>query len=125
MGIETHLTRPKDFDKVYSQGRSWANGPVVMKAVPNGLSFSRYGLSVGRRVGNAVVRNRVKRRLRDILRNKYIVSGFDIVLLAKASAAATSYQSIDNAVASVLARANMLHTECAADPRAQVDNKTD
>jgi ribonuclease P protein component len=125
MRVETHLTRPADFDKVHSQGRSWANGPVVMKTVPNGLSFSRYGLSVGRRVGNAVVRNRVKRRLREILRNKYIVPGFDIVLLAKASAAATSYQSIDSAVASVLARAKILRTGSAADPQAHVDDKPD
>jgi ribonuclease P protein component len=123
MRVEAHLTRPRDFDRVYSEGRSWANGPVAMKALPNGLAFSRCGFSVGRRVGKAVIRNRVKRRLRAILREKDIAPGFDIVFMAKASASASSYKAIDSAVVSVLVRANMLRTEPAIDAETPVNGK--
>ena len=59
-----HLTRPEQYSQVYNKGRSWGSEALVMKALPNQLAFSRYGFSVGRRVGGAVVRNKVKRRLR-------------------------------------------------------------
>jgi ribonuclease P protein component len=93
---------------VYGRGSSWASGPVVLRALPNGLSFSRYGFSISRRVGGAVTRNLVKRRLREILKSVPLIPGWDIVLIARPSAVAAGYAGLSEAVQRLLARARLV-----------------
>jgi ribonuclease P protein component len=104
---EQYLTKAAQFASVYSRGGSWANDLVVMRASPNGLGASRYGISVSRRVGNAVVRNRVKRRLREILRPVPLAPGWDIVLIARAAAANAGYADLEKSVKGLLSRAHL------------------
>ena len=79
-----------------------------MKALPNGLNFSRYGFSVGRRVGKAVIRNRVKRRLREILRLTLLQPGWDIIFIARPLIASAHYASLEKSVKGLLSRAQLL-----------------
>lgn len=62
------LTHREQFGLVYDKGLKKPAGPIVVFALANGLPHPRLGLSVGRRVGNAVKRNAIKRRLRDAFR---------------------------------------------------------
>jgi len=84
---------------------------VVMKALPNGLTFSRYGFSVSRRLGGAVVRNQVKRRLREILRLLPLAPGWDIIFIARSQAAGASFASLKKTVPALLSRAGLLTRE--------------
>jgi len=108
---EENLTKRAQYTLVYSKGKSWASSLLVMKALPNGLTLSRYGFSVSRKVGMAVVRNKVKRRLREILWITPVKPGWDIVFIARPSAAATSYAELKETVRDLLSRAQLLMRE--------------
>jgi ribonuclease P protein component len=76
-----------DFKRVFGRGKSAAGGLFVVYAVENGAESSRLGLSVSKKVGNAVVRSRVKRLVKEALRVKVgVLGGYDFVVIARASA---------------------------------------
>lgn len=105
---EKYLTRAAQYKSVYSKGGSWANSLLVLKALANGLPIARYGFSVSRRVGKAVVRNRVKRLLREILRVTPLPPGWDIIFIARSPAASASYAELEESVKGLLSRAGLL-----------------
>lgn len=108
MQREKRLTRRREFEAVCSQGRSWSNNLVVLRVLANDLGSSRYGFAVGTRLGAAVVRNRVKRRLREAVRRTPTKDGWDMVFIARQAAAAADYHTLRRATEELLARAQLL-----------------
>jgi len=108
---EEYLTKPQQYALVYSKGSSWVSNLVVMKALPNGLTLSRCGLSVSKRVGKAVTRNRVKRLLREILRIMPLKAGWDIIFIVRPAAATADYAGLRRSVEGLLSRARLLETD--------------
>jgi len=104
---ERYLTKPEQYTRVYNGSGSWANGLLVMKALPNGLTLSKYGFSVSKRVGKAVVRNRVKRLLREILRVTQLKPGWDIILIVRPAAGTADYGKLEKSVNDLLSRARL------------------
>src|SRR5205814_9284868 len=64
MQKERRLRRRKDFAAAYRTGRVYGNQLLILRIAPNGGQVTRFGFVTGKAVGNAVARNRVKRRLR-------------------------------------------------------------
>ena len=95
---EQYLTRNAQFQAVYAGGRTWADRNVVFKVMPNALDISRYGFTVSRRVGKAVVRNRVKRRLREIVRQARLKPGWDFIIIARVPAAEAEFAELAGSV---------------------------
>lgn len=107
---DAYLTKSRQYAEVQTKGRSWSSALLVMRAMPNDLPGSRIGFSVSKRVGNAVVRNKVKRRLREILRVLSLRPGRDIVFIARPPSATASFASIREAAHGLLSRADLIET---------------
>jgi ribonuclease P protein component len=115
---ELRLRRSADFEIVRKRGRS-VSGPLLVLAYrPNGLVHNRYGVAVGRRVGKAVRRNRVKRWLREAARrlHPHLRQGYDLILIARGRLAdpAVTYHQVAACVQALVERAGLL--EAAEDP---------
>ena len=78
---------------------------MVMRVRANGTGKTRIGFSVSRRLGKAVVRNLVKRRLREAARSATLPAGWDVVLIARIGAARASYAELLKAVMDLSGRA--------------------
>jgi ribonuclease P protein component len=90
------IVRSSDYLAIYKSGRKQDAGKFVLFGRPNELGFHRLGLTVSRKVGGAVVRNRVKRLFREIFRRSAveIPRHFDIVVNARRECAIASYESL-------------------------------
>jgi ribonuclease P protein component len=102
------LTKQAQYVLVYRGGRTWVNWLLVMKVLPNGLAWSRWGFSITKRVGKAVQRNHLKRLLREITRLQPVKPGWDIVIIARPCAVDVDYHQLERAITELLQRARLL-----------------
>jgi ribonuclease P protein component len=84
---------------------------LAVRSVSNGLVLSRHAYAISKRVGIAVVRNRVRRRLREALRSLPVKEGFDIVITARPESAKADYWTLKEELALLLRRARLLQEE--------------
>ena len=114
MGLPKHrrLRRPKEFRHVLSSGKRARDGLVAVVAARNNLPDqpSRFGFSVSRRVGGAVVRNKVKRRLREIMHNAPIQDGWDLVITAYPPSAGSSSPALRESLTALSSRLRIAPT---------------
>jgi len=101
------LTGNKQFTRIRGQGDSAANRFLVIRYLPNGLDHSRFGFMVSKRIGNAVVRNRVKRRLREAVRVTPVKAGWDAVFIARRGTESAGYQVLKQAAGNLLHRVHL------------------
>lgn len=98
--LSESLKSNSDFQTVYKKGKSYANKYLVMYVLKNELETNRIGISVSKKVGNSVVRHRTTRLIRESfrLRKETFLEGYDIVVIARASAKGKKYQDICSAI---------------------------
>ena len=107
MQRQHRLGRAGRISEIHRRGRSVANGLLVMRVLPNGLECSRFCFVTGKRVGNAVVRNRIKRRLREVVRNSAAAPGWDTVLIARKGAGEADFKQLERAVHNLIRRTRL------------------
>jgi ribonuclease P protein component len=90
------LVRRAEYDAVYREGRRRSSREFTLFLRPNGLDSSRFGWSIKKALGNAVRRNRIRRRLREIVRlhRQEIAPGWDIVIHPRSSAATAEFSAL-------------------------------
>ena len=90
------LVRRAEYDAVYRAGRRRSGREFTIFLRPNGLDFSRFGWSIKKALGSAVARNRIRRRLREILRLhiQEIAPGWDVVIHPRTSSATKKFSAL-------------------------------
>ena len=104
------LSSPEDFAALQGQGSVRSNPLLVVRIRRNDLEETRFGLSTGRKLGGAVVRNRIRRRLREALRvmAPSFRPGWDVLIIARQPVIAANYQALTEALHSLLRRGGVL-----------------
>lgn len=93
------LKKDDDFKKVYRKRKTFGNRNFTLYLRRNGLDHSRMGFSINKKVGKAVVRNKIKRRLRVLYADVYprLESGYDLVVVVKNNVSELSYKQTASA----------------------------
>jgi len=104
--------------RLRASGRIWRHPLAVLLVNENGLDNSRFAFIVSRRVGNAVIRNRAKRRIRECVRRHIdeINGGRDCLVIARPGIVQASAAELETAVMDLLSRASLLWVETGARP---------
>ncbi len=99
MKRETTLKENYEFRRVYNKGKNGVSPFLVVYARPNRSERNRLGVTVSTKLGKAVVRNRVRRRLREIYRlaQPKMKQGYDVVIVARTRAVTAMYPELERA----------------------------
>ncbi len=111
MQKDFRLRANADFQRVRRTGKSVANRCLVLVWAPNSLAHSRFGFAIGKKLGGAVQRNKIKRRLREQLRlhlkENRLSPGMDVVIIARHATREADYHALHQALNRLLSRANL------------------
>lgn len=105
---DQRLSRRSDFTKVMRHGRRSRSRLLRLAAHDNGRNHNRYGFAISRRVGNAVVRNKARRRLRSIIRQTALTTGNDIVITADPTVRNASFREIAQAFENIALKLSLI-----------------
>ena len=99
-----------DFRRIYARGKSAVSPCAVVYCRKNRLGCNRLGLTVSKKIGKAVVRNRIRRRLREIFRlnNGSFRQGYDVIIVARMRAVSANYRKLETDVLSCCERLQLL-----------------
>ena len=103
---EWRLVRRSEFEAVYREGRRRSSATFLIFLRANGLPRNRFGMSVKKALGNAVVRNRIRRRIREVLRlhREEILPGWDVVIHPSRSVATLEFTKLEAELLALLPR---------------------
>ena len=105
------LKKNAEFRAVYKRGKSFSNNLLVVYLYINKKSINRLGVSVSKKVGKSVVRNRIKRLIKESVRLNSscikVENGYDLVFIARKASSGKSYVEINNSVKNLIRKAGL------------------
>ncbi len=104
------IRSPVDFRRMQEHSASRSHATLLVRIRRNDTAQSRYGISTSRKLGNAVVRNKVRRRIRSILRHlgPRIAPGWDMLIICRPASASVSQHELAATLERLLGSANVL-----------------
>jgi ribonuclease P protein component len=104
------LSHPQDFSAVQERGASRSHPLLIVRSLRTDLEATRFGLSTSRRLGGAVVRNRVRRRLREALRvmAPSFQPGWDVLIIARPALVEADHDALVGALRRLLGRSGVI-----------------
>lgn len=101
---DRRLRRRPEFQHVYDQGHKAHGRYMTLFVLPNSLERTRLGVSATRKIGGAVVRNRAKRRIRELFRTSALPTGMDMVVVVRRDVIDAPWEAVLNDFRGLLAR---------------------
>ena len=110
MKFTTPLKKNHEFKRLYNKGKSTASQHVIIYCRRNGRAENRLGVTVSTKIGGAVQRNRIRRRLKEIYRlnEEKLKPGNDIVIVARMRSRFSGYHEIEASVLSMFNKLNLV-----------------
>lgn len=107
---QNRLKKNKDFQMVYRQKKSFVGKYLVLYIRKNGLNDVRFGFSVSKKIGIAVERNKIKRKLREICRLNLtsFAPGYDLIFVARGKIKGISYQLVEQEIEKLCLKAGVI-----------------
>ena len=104
MRITVSMKENRDFRRLYATGKTAVDSRLAVYARKNRLGKNRLGITVGTKLGTAVVRNRVRRRIREAYRleEPSLRTGYDLVVVARSRAAESDYAHLRSSLIKAL-----------------------
>ncbi len=104
-----YLKKNEEFTRVYKRRKTFGNRQFTLYLRPNDLPYSRVGFSINKKVGGAVVRNRIKRQLRELFAEMRprLRGGMDMVLVVKTTASSCDYDTLKSAFSHIFSVSRM------------------
>lgn len=104
MNVLIVLKKNKDYKRIYGHGKSVADRFIVLYFLPNNTGICRFGFTTSKKIGNAVVRNRVRRLFKEACRLNLekFPTGFDYILLARKPIVIEKYMQVENSLLKLL-----------------------
>lgn len=109
--ILNRLIKKKDFEIVFKKGRGHNGDFLFLKILKNNLSYSRFGFVVSQKISKkATIRNKIKRRLREIIKLKKleIKKGFDVILVAKPKISQIDFKTLKDELDKLFQKASLI-----------------
>ncbi|EOC99431.1 ribonuclease P protein component [Caldisalinibacter kiritimatiensis] len=110
MNKKYRLRSNKEFKRVYKKGKSLANRYLVMFYIKNPYNYNRVGFTVTKKLGKAVVRNKVRRRIKEgyRLNADKVKQGYDIIFLSRVNAKNAEYKDLERAILHLIRKSGLL-----------------
>ncbi|SKA97443.1 ribonuclease P protein component [Caloramator quimbayensis] len=110
MKKEERVRKNSHFRYIYRKGKSLSNDVLVLYLFRNGKNINRVGISVSKKIGNSVVRNRVKRLIRECFRKNRNMTktGYDLIFVARKKSSQANYYLIEEAMKNLFKKGGLL-----------------
>ena len=110
MKFTTSLKKNHEFKRLYNKGKSAASQCVAIYCRRNGKPENRLGVTVSTKLGGAVQRNRIRRRLKEIYRlnEEKLSKGYDVVIVARMRSRYTGYRELESSVLALFSKLNLM-----------------
>jgi ribonuclease P protein component len=107
LGREFRITTTQEYNNIYKNGRKIPGRFIILYVMKNHLERNRYGFVTSVKVGKAVVRNRIKRQLRDLVyrMDHSLPPGYDFVLVVRHHAGSAEYHQLEKDLSVVIGKA--------------------